>query len=43
VATLAQETGGWKWAAASFVTMTVLAWLAAAGVYQAVIRLAPLA
>jgi ferrous iron transport protein B len=43
VATLAQETGGWKWAAASFVTMTALAWVAAAGVYQAVIRLAPLA
>jgi ferrous iron transport protein B len=41
VATLAQETGGWKWAAASFVTMTLLAWLAATGVYQAVIRLAP--
>ncbi|MEY2820861.1 MAG: hypothetical protein RL105_433 [Verrucomicrobiota bacterium] len=43
VATLAQETGGWKWAAASFFTMTALAWVAAAGVYQAVIRLAPLA
>ena len=41
VATLAQETGGWRWAAASFVTMTLLAWLAAAGVYQLVIRLAP--
>ncbi|MFM7397573.1 MAG: ferrous iron transport protein B [Verrucomicrobiota bacterium] len=41
VATLAQETGGWKWAFASFATMTLLAWLAATGVYQAVIRLAP--
>ncbi len=41
VATLAQETGGWKCAFASFATMTVLAWLAATGVYQAVIRLVP--
>ena len=35
VATLAQETGGWRWAAISFVTMTALAWLAAVAVYQA--------
>lgn len=34
VATLAQESGGWKWAAASFFLMTGLAWLAAVGVYQ---------
>ena len=34
VATLAQESGGWKWAAASFVLMTTLAWLAAVSVYQ---------
>ena len=34
VATLAQETGGWRWAAISFVTMTALAWLAAVAVYQ---------
>ena len=40
IATLAQETGGWRWAAASFVTMTAMAWLAAAAVYQVVIRLA---
>jgi ferrous iron transport protein B len=40
IATLAQETGGWKWAAASFVTMTTLAWLVGALVYQVVIRLA---
>jgi ferrous iron transport protein B len=39
VATLAQETGGWKWAAASFAYMTVLAWAVSALVYQAVIRL----
>lgn len=39
VATLAQETGGWKWAAASFVTMTVLAWVVSMVVYQVIIRL----
>ena len=39
IATLAQETGGWKWAAGSFVYMTALAWLAATAVYQVVIRL----
>jgi ferrous iron transport protein B len=39
IATLAQETGGWKWAAGSFVTMTVLAWVTATLVYQVVIRL----
>ena len=39
IATLAQETGGWKWAAASFVYMTALAWIAATAVYQVVIRL----
>ena len=39
VATLAQESGGWKWAALSFTYMTVLAWLVSAGVYQVVIRL----
>ena len=39
VATLAQETGGWKWAAGSFVYMTALAWVAATAVYQVVIRL----
>ena len=40
IATLAQETGGWKWAAVSFVYMTALAWLMAVAVYQVVIRLA---
>jgi ferrous iron transport protein B len=40
VATLAQETGGWKWAAISFVYMTALAWIMAVVVYQVVIRLA---
>jgi ferrous iron transport protein B len=35
IVTLARETGGWKWAGISFVYMTVLAWLAAVGVYQA--------
>jgi ferrous iron transport protein B len=40
VATLAQETGGWKWAAISFVYMTALAWLMAVAVYQGVSRLA---
>ena len=40
VATLAQETGGWKWAVISFVYMTALAWIMAVVVYQAVIRLA---
>jgi ferrous iron transport protein B len=40
IATLAQETGGWRWAAVSFVYMTTLAWLMAAAVYQVVIRLA---
>ena len=39
IATLAQETGGWKWAAGSFVYMTALAWIAATLVYQVVIRL----
>jgi ferrous iron transport protein B len=39
IATLAQESGGWKWAAASFVYMTALAWVVGTLVYQAVIRL----
>ena len=39
IATLAQETGGWKWAAASFVYMTALAWIVAMLVYQGVARL----
>ena len=39
IATLAQEAGGWKWAAGSFVYMTALAWLAGTAVYQVVIRL----
>ena len=39
IATLAQETGGWKWAAGSFVYMTALAWVAGTAVYQFVIRL----
>jgi ferrous iron transport protein B len=39
IATLAQETGGWKWAAGSFVYMTTLAWVVSALVYQFVIRL----
>ena len=39
IATLAQETGGWKWAAGSFVYMTALAWVAGTAVYQVVIRL----
>ncbi len=39
IATLAQETGGWKWAAGSFIYMTALAWVAATAVYQFVIRL----
>jgi ferrous iron transport protein B len=39
VATLAQETGGWKWAAGSFVYMTTLAWIVGMLVYQGVIRL----
>lgn len=43
IVTLARETGGWRWAAASFLTMTALAWLAATVVYQVVSRLAPLA
>ncbi len=34
VATLAQEAGSWRWAAASFLYMTTLAWLAATAVYQ---------
>lgn len=38
IATLAQETGGWKWAAISFFYMTLLAWVMAVGVYQLVIR-----
>jgi len=40
VATLAQETGGWKWAVISFVYMTALAWIMAVVVYQVVLRLA---
>ena len=40
IATLAQETGGWKWAAASFFYMTALAWIVATLVYQGVSRLA---
>jgi ferrous iron transport protein B len=40
VATLAQETGGWRWAALSFGYMTLLAWAVAALVYQVVSRLA---
>lgn len=40
IATLAQETGGWKWAAASFFYMTALAWVVATLVYQGVSRLA---
>ena len=39
IATLAQETGGWKWAAISFFYMTILAWIMAVVVYQTVIRL----
>jgi ferrous iron transport protein B len=39
IATLAQETGGWKWAAGSFAYMTTLAWIVSMVVYQAVIRL----
>lgn len=39
IATLAQESGGWRWAAASFVYMTALAWVVGTLVYQAVIRL----
>jgi ferrous iron transport protein B len=39
IATLAQETGGWKWAAGSFVYMTTLAWIVAMVVYQGVSRL----
>lgn len=39
IATLAQESGGWRWAAASFVYMTALAWVVGMLVYQAVIRL----
>ncbi|MEI7651282.1 MAG: ferrous iron transport protein B [Verrucomicrobiota bacterium] len=41
IATLAQESGGWKWAAASFVYMTALAWIVSALLYQVVIRLLP--
>jgi ferrous iron transport protein B len=40
VATLARETGGWRWAALSFGYMTLLAWAFAALVYQVVSRLA---
>jgi ferrous iron transport protein B len=40
VATLARETGGWRWAALSFGYMTLLAWAVAALVYQVVSRLA---
>jgi ferrous iron transport protein B len=39
IATLAQETGGWKWAAGSFAYMTTLAWIVSMAVYQVVIRL----
>ena len=39
IATLAQETGGWKWAAGSFLYMTTLAWIVSMAVYQVVIRL----
>ena len=39
ITTLARETGGWKWAAGSFVYMTTLAWVTATVVYQVVIRL----
>ena len=39
IATLAQETGGWRWAALSFGYMTALAWVVSALVYQFVIRL----
>ena len=39
IATLAQETGGWRWAALSFGYMTTLAWVVSALVYQFVIRL----
>ena len=39
IATLAQETGGWKWAAGSFLYMTTLAWIVAMLVYQGVSRL----
>ena len=39
IATLAQETGGWRWAALSFGYMTALAWAVSALVYQIVIRL----
>ena len=39
IATLAQETGGWKWAAGSFVYMTALAWVVATLVYQGVSRI----
>ena len=39
IATLAQETGGWKWAAGSFFYMTALAWVVSTLVYQVVIRL----
>jgi ferrous iron transport protein B len=39
IATLAQETGGWKWAAGSFVYMTTLAWIVSMAVYQVIIRL----
>ncbi len=38
IVTLAQESGGWKWAAVSFVYMTVLAWTMAALIYQGVSR-----
>lgn len=39
IATLAQETGGWKWAATSFFYMTALAWVVAVGLYQIVFHL----
>ena len=39
IATLAQESGGWRWAAASFFYMTALAWLVGTLVYQVVSRL----
>ncbi len=38
VVTLAQESGGWKWAAISFTYMTILAWVVATILYQVVSR-----
>ena len=39
LATIKRETGSWKWAAFSFVSMTTLAYIAAVIVYQVGIRL----